>query len=196
MQLMRNIVETHGVPDAVYTDRKAIFGASMRFKKVGERSVMTSQFTRAVETMGTTVIRAYSPQAKGRIERVFRTLQDRLVQYLEAHQARNVEEANKVLNWYVPRHNKWFSKAPRNATSAWVPLPEHLDLDDVFCNVWTRVVAKDNTIRLRSRVIQLPLRPSLPKSKVDVHERFDGSIRIYHGPEPLITLRADRVGDD
>ena len=134
-----------------------------------------SQFERALKELGVEVIHALSPQAKGRIERLFGVLQDRLVKEMRLRDITTKEEANAFLEEYLPRYNERFEVCPANEADAHVKLPRHVDLDRYLCIKTERTVRNDNTITLDGKLYQLEERGG---KKVVVEERLDGSLRV------------------
>ena len=161
-----------------------------------------TQFGRVLEELDITLKLAHTPQAKGRIERVWGTFQDRLVSELRLASAMAMEQANEVLRGFVPRFNVRFSVPAAQPGSAYRPVPPGLCLDGVLCFKYLRTVANDNTLRYNGSTIQLMAdahRRSYARADVEVQERLDGSLVVaYQGrtlatrpapPEP-VTLRA------
>jgi hypothetical protein len=184
----RSYVETFGRPVSFYVDRDSIFKTSRQpnldEELNGARPL--TQFSRIMEKcLSIKVIKAYSPQAKGRVERLFKTLQDRLVKELRLAGISSIEEANKFLSGhYVEDLNKRFSLKPKLSFNAHRPLNRSKqDLDAVFSIIEDRTLTNDYTVRWRSRLFQvLKHQPSflLPRTKLTIEERLDGSIRIRH----------------
>lgn len=138
-----------------------------------------------------------SRRAKGRVERLFGTLQDRLVIELRLAGACTREQANEVLQAYLPRFNAQFAVEPAQGEPAYRPLPEALCLDMVFCFKYVRTVARDNTVTLGEHRLQLlPEKPrrSYARAQVEVHERLDGSLAVcYAGRCLLITTAPEEA---
>ena len=195
-QLMRGMMQRHGLPVALYSDRHGTF-QNPRGAHPGP-----TQFGRAMAELGVQQIFAHSPQAKGRIERANDTFQDRLVSELRLAGADSMESAHEVLEGFLPRFNTRFGVTPREAASAYRSLPTGLHLDDVLCWRYPRRVARDNTVQLAWRVIQLlpsPHRPSYAGAAVEVRERLDRTLSVWHDglrlasqerPSKLTPLRA------
>ena len=186
-QLLRQVVQRHGIPMALYSDRHGIFVKS----KAGDLSLdeqlagrrQPTQFGRLLEELGVQLILALSPQAKGRIERLWGTFQDRLASELRLVGAANREQADQVLWRYLPRHNRRFSVAAQDPLPAWGSWPAERRLEEVFCFKYRRVVANDNSVRFGAQLIDIPAsgrRPSYARARVEVHQRLDGSFRVYH----------------
>ena len=204
--MLREIIDHHGVPLALYSDRHGIFHRSTNEPETIAEQLRgrpdPTQSGRALQELDIRLIMAHTPQAKGRIERAWGTFQDRLVSELRLTGASTIEQANKVLWDFIPRYNERFAVAPAQPGSAYRPLPAGVSLDETFCFKYLRTVANDNTVQFDSAAIQLlsdDHRASYARATVEVQERLDGSIVVtYHGrtlaakpapPEP-VTLRA------
>ena len=165
--MIRALVERRGVPVALYTDRHAVFKHTPGF---GLPSAPT-QFSRAMAELGIQMIFAQSPQAKGRVERTAGTFQDRLVAELRLAGVTTMEQAQAVLDRFVPRFNRRFGVPPQCSEPAFRPLDPELCLDHVLCFKHRRKVARDNTVRFQLRTLQLlpaPERPSYAGATVEV----------------------------
>ena len=186
MEVFKSIVQRRGIPLSVYVDCDSNFKTtrhqSMEYQLKGEYP--STQFARALEELGVRIIHAYSPQAKGRIERKFGVFQDRLCSELRLHNISTLEEANRYLSEkFIPRHNRMFSRPAKESGTAYIPLPKGLSLREVFCLKQERVVAGDNTISYHSKAFQIlpnEYRFSFVKAKVEVHEYLDGRINIFY----------------
>ena len=197
--LVREISQSHGLPQAVYTDRHTIFRspteATIEQQLAGEEP--RTQFQRAMDELGIEPIPSYSPQARGRVERLFGTLQDRLVKALREANASTLQDANQVLTSYRPKHNARFSRPQAQPGSAYHPLPTNLDPDSVFCFKHQRTVNNDNTISFSGHLLQIPPGPdriSYARARVDVHQRLDGSLAICHKAKTLIIYHSATSG--
>lgn len=174
MDSFRRYIENNGIPISVYTDRHTTYKspAQPSIEEEIDGRVPLSEFGRALVELGVELIHAHSPQAKGRVERLFETLQDRLVKEMRLEGISTIEEGNKFLEEYWPRHNKRFSVVPEEAKD--VHRPVDIDLDRVFCKKVERVVRKDNTIEYKAGVYQVE--EPVEGKKVMVEERLDGKI--------------------
>lgn len=196
MRLFRQVVTTRGIPAAVYHDRHGIFQLSTHQRSTIEedfaRERFPTQVSRLLAELGIESIAAHSPQAKGRVERPWRTHQDRLVAELRLAGVQTIEQANAFLPEYFARYRARFSVPPRSEECAYVPMGPETDLDRLFCFKYTRKVAADNTIRFGGQVLQIPPGPdrlSYARTIVDVHERLDQSIAVlYQGRQLLLVL--------
>ena len=152
-----------------------------------------TQVGRALGQLGIELIPAYSPEARGRSERMFGTLQKRLPQELRLAGISGIEGANRFLKEvYLPQHNARFQVTPEAEGSAFVPFAG--DLDDILCIQEERTVSNDNTVHYKRRVLQLPAdrhRRHYVKATVRVHEYPDATLAVFHGPRRLARYRAD-----
>ena len=201
--LTRQIVVTKGIPLAVYSDKHGIFRRNPKeLETIAEQLAgrrEPTQFGRLMEELLIEVIFAQSPQAKGRIERLWGTFQDRLVSELRRAGAKTLEEANVVLWAFLPRFNAHFARPPAQVESAYRAVPDGLDLERLFCFKYLRTVANDNTVTLEERRIVIPAgseRVSYARARVEIHERLDGSLAVYHGDRQIAFVPAiSRPGD-
>lgn len=195
--LLQAIVKNYGRPLAVYHDAHGIFTRNdhqplnLREQLAGTKE--PTQFGRLLAELGIASITAHSPQAKGRVERLFGTFQERLVVELCLAGAKSAEEANRVLGGFLARFNRRFAVLPATEGRAYLPLPDGLRLGEVFCFKYWRSVGQDNTVRLGEVRLQIepgPGRRSYARAKVQVHERLDGSLRVYHEGHLLVSKEA------
>ena len=189
MLMLRDIIDHHGVPLALYSDRHGIFQRSSKEPESLDEQLRgrrdPTQFGRALEELDIQLIMAHTPQAKGRIERVWGTFQDRLVSELRLAGATTIEQANNVLWDFLPRFNRQFGVPAVVPGTAYRQLPDGVCLDAVLCFKYIRTVANDNTVRFNGATIQLmsdEYRASYARATVEVQERIDGSIVVaYQG---------------
>lgn len=142
-----------------------------------------TQVGRALQQLGVRLILAHSPQAKGRIERCWETLQDRFVKALRRAGATTIDEANALVPVYLARHHARFAIAPADRADAHRRLPRSLDLDGVCSLHYVRTVANDNTVRLEERLVQIPPGPrrrSYARCRVALQERLDGALVVVY----------------
>jgi hypothetical protein len=188
--LLRSIAQRYGLPMSIYHDRHTILRspkqATLEQQLAGQPPM--SQIQRIMAELGIESIPAYSPQAKGRIERLWGTLQDRLTKELRLAHITTLEQANAFLPGFMERYNARFAQPPQDPESAWVPLPADLDLPYYFAIRETRKVGRDHCIRFAGRYWQLlpgPKDPSLVEQNVGVHRVPEGEIYLYHGQRRL-----------
>lgn len=178
LTVVRDMARRHGLPAALYRDGSAVFAPS---GPDGPGRDEATQVGRALAELGIATILAGSPQAKGRIERAWGTLQDRLVSELRRAGAGDLPAANAVLRAFLPRFNRRFGVPPASDVPAWRPLPAGLELARVCAFRWRRAVGSDSCIRLEGMVLQLPPGPggrSLAGRRVDVELRLDGRLLV------------------
>lgn len=185
LRVLHDLLERRGIPLAVYSDRHSVFWIKPR---AGEtladehgRERQPTQLGRAFAELGVEMIFASSPQAKGRIERLWGTLQDRLLGEMRLARVATIEEANAFLARYLERHNRRFAVAPADPTSVWRALPDDLAGEDVCCLKYARHVAADNTVTHEGVVVQLPprVRGSYAHLRVEVRHHLDGSVGVH-----------------
>jgi transposase len=182
-----DVFTAEGLPASLYTDRGSHYFYTPKAGEAVDKSRLT-QVGRALERLGIEHIAAYSPQARGRSERMFGTLQDRLPKELQFAGITDMEAANRFIrDVYLPAHNARFSKPPQIAESAFVTADPAL-LAEILCIEDERVVGRDNTISHNGRCLQLPaspLRPHYVKAHVKVREYADGTLAVFHGPRRI-----------
>jgi transposase len=178
MDSFKGYVNKYGLPQSVYLDRHTTYKSTKKLSEWEELEGIEplSQFERALDELGVQVIHAYSPQAKGRIERLFGILQDRLIKEMRLSGIKTKEEANEFLNRYLIQHNKRFSRLPAHETDLHVRLPDDINLDKYLCIKTGRTVKKDHTIAYDGKLYQIEDRVN--GKRVCVEERLDGSLHI------------------
>ena len=187
MTALRVILEHHGIPGALYTDRASWAVYTPTSGTTPDRARVT-QVGRALARLGIEHIVSFSPQARGRSERMNRTLQGRLVNELRVAQIRTLEAANRYLRQrFVPTLNATFGRAPADPASAFVPLGR-VDLEQILCHEEARTVARDNTVVFGRVVLQIDKqrgRRSCAGLPVLVRRHLDGRHSIWWGPRCL-----------
>jgi transposase len=180
---LNEVFGAHGLPMSLYTDRGAHYFYSPEAGAIDRKQ--PTQVGRALAQLGVEHIGAYSPQARGRSERAFQTLQDRLVKELKLAGIVSIAAANAFLHdVYLPEHNARFAVPAAQLGSAFTPIPG-VDLDEILCVQEERQVQNDNCVSYRTLKLQIPaspLRPHFVKARVKVHLYADGSHALFHGP--------------
>jgi transposase len=194
--LLRKIVEGPGVPMALYADRHTIFRSpqkpTLQQELAGEAP--RSQFGRLVDELGMELIPSYSPQARGRVERLFGTLQDRLVKELGLEKVSSLEEANRFLETFLPRFNAGFTQDPAEPERAYLTVPEDLELESLFCFKHQRKVRNDNTISFSGHALQIPPdehRGNYARCRVEVRQHMDGPLSVWYQDRELIRFEPE-----
>lgn len=186
--LMRMIVEKYGCPLAVYRDRHGIFqrgkNRNLTIAEQLDDQPNYTQFGRLLKELHIESIPSYSPQAKGRIERLFGTFQDRLVSELRLEGIGRLDQANALLGKFLARYNRRFAVSPQHTGTVYRQKPG-VDLNTLFAFKYLRTVGMDNTLRFLEHRIQIEPdrhRTSYARVRVEVHQRMDGSLAVfYHG---------------
>jgi len=191
---LEEICMKRGIPGAIYADRHTIFQsplkATIEQELNGEQP--RSQFGRLLDELGIELIAARSPQAKGRIERLWGVLQDRLVKALREAGATNQEEANQVLARYLPKYNQRFMREAAEPGTNYLPWPQEYYAKDFFCFKHTRVVMNDNTFSFDGHRLQIPPGPqhrSYARAAVDVLQHLDGQLEVRYQGKSLVTFK-------
>ncbi len=186
-RLMKGIIQRRGIPLALYSDRYFVFCYSKPASEAGGASIIDrskpTQFGRAMQELGVTQVFARSPEAKGRVERANGTFQDRLVAELRLAGASTIEEANNVLETFVPRFNERFGVPAAQLEPGYRAADPEMDIDTILCVKELRKVAKDNTVRYHGHTLQIfpgPERRSYAGTRVEVQERLDGRLLVYY----------------
>ncbi len=191
MTTFRRYIEKHGVPHAIYVDRASIYRPEREATPDeilrGERP--TTQFGRAMKELGVRLIMARSPQAKGRVERMNGTLQDRLIKAMRLAGISDMPSANAFMEeMFLPEFNAKFAKPPGEEADLHRPAPNVSELDLAFAIVEDRSVQNDWTVRWNNRFFQIDRSGSprvAPRDRVKVVEQFDDRIRLFHGEREL-----------
>ena len=190
---LQEVIETQGLFSSLYTDRGS---HDWHTDEAGGKvdKIRLTQVHRALQQLGITLIPAYSPEARGRSERAFRTLQDRLPKELALAGITEMAAANRYLaTQFLPAHNQRFAVSASEVGTAFIPwVGPHLT--EILCVQEERVVAKDNTVRYQGLHLQIPQDPHrfhYVKVTVRVHEYPDGTLAVFHGPRCLARYHAD-----
>ena len=191
MTTSKEIIKRKGIPLSLYVDKDSKFittrhgGLYVNIKEDQEKT----QMQRAWEELGINVIFAESPQAKGRIERLWGTFQDRLISELRLEGISSLEKANEYLHSvFLPKYNKKFTRKPKVKEVAYRPIPQGMDLDRILCIKEERRVQGDHTIsykRRRYQILPTETRFGFAKAKVEVQKHLDGTIHIFYKGEEL-----------
>lgn len=191
---LHEVFTDHGLPSSLYTDRGSHYFYTPKAGEEVDKSRLT-QVGRALKHLGVEHIPAYSPEARGRSERMFGTLQDRLVKELAKEKIDDVAAANVWLrDDYLPRHNKRFAKAAAQPDKAFVGDATAATLRDALCVIEQRQVGRDNTITFGRLQLQLPPGPGRAhyvKAKVLVRNYPDGTLAVFHGPRRIARYHGD-----
>jgi len=174
-------IRKYGLPMELYADKHSTYKSPSKetelFDRNGNEIDALSQFERAMKELSVEMIHAHSPQAKGRVERLFKTLQDRLVKEMRLRGISNVSEANRFLQYYLPVYNRKFSVMAASTGDLHRPLPDGVDLQRILCIKTKRTVRNDRTIMHQRQLYQIDS-VIAPGKKVIVEERLKGEMAI------------------
>ena len=199
LRAIAEVIAAHGLFCELYTDRGSHYFHTPKAGEPVSKTVRT-QVGRALAQLGIRHIAAYSPEARGRSERAFRTLQDRLPKEMALAGIATLEAANRwIRQSYLPAYNAAFAVAPEQAGSAFVA-DRTGAAREILCLQEERRVGNDNTVKWRRLTLQIPpnpLRPHFVRAVVRVHEYPDGRLAVFHGPHRLAEYDAEgRPHDD
>lgn len=187
MRGMYDVIAAHGLPSSFYSDRGSHYWHTPEAGGKVDKENPT-QFGRAMKHLGIEMIAAYSPEARGRCERMFSTHQERLPKELEAAAITDMDAANAYLkDKYMHTFNEEFTVKPTMEATAFVKWFGG-SLDDILCEQYQRTVNKDNTVSFEGRSLQIPsdqYRNHYVKTKVRIHRYTDGGLAVFHGPRKL-----------
>jgi len=185
MDCLKRYIRRYGVPQAIYLDKHTTYKspAAPTLEEQLRDEPPLSHVAKSLAALGITVIHAHSPQAKGRVERLFQTLQDRLVRELRLRGIQSVAAANVFLRHYLPAHNRRFRQPPASPADLHRPAPPSRTLDGIFCIRTERTVRPDFTVAHNGQRYQID-QPTRAK-KVTVEERLDGTLHLLYRGQPL-----------
>jgi len=185
--LLKEMVKKYGIPMSVYQDRHGALHRNDAHWSLEEQLSGRQEPTQvglALLSLGIEAIPALSPQAKGRVERLFATLQDRLIAELRLKGIQTIQEANVFLeSIFLKDFNRRFAVRPRESQKAWRPVPKTLDLDRTISFRYRSVVGNDNSIRIGGLVLDVPPGParrSYAKANVEVRQLLNGAWKVYY----------------
>jgi transposase len=190
LRLLLAVCRDHGVPAAVYRDRSGIFAPTSSPRGPDDQA---TQVGRALAELGIASVPAASPQAKGRIERLWGTCQDRLVSELRLAGANDLVSANRVLATWIPAFNAAFAVPAAVPEPAWRATPHARELERICAFRYTRTVGNDNTVRLAGAVLQLPASHGgrgLAGRRVELELRLDGRLLVVDRGRTLLAVPA------
>lgn len=194
LRQLRVMVERHGIPLSLYRDQHSTFQRNDKHWTLEEELAgrqAPTQLGRVLEELGIESIRALSPQAKGRIERMWKTFQDRLKSELRLAKASTLEQANQVLEAFRQDYNRRFAVTAREANNDFRPLSKKLNRDRLFSLRYERVVGKDHVIEFGARSIQLPAKKGklgYAGMRVELSHQLNGELHVWNGKEHLHSI--------
>ncbi len=202
LEQLRRVTSRHGVPASVYQDRHSSLKRNDDHWSIEEELAGRQDPTQvgaALEVLGIEPIFAITPQAKGRVERLFKTLQDRLVAMLGLEGITDIERANAYIEgFFLDYYNNRFSVEAKCTQSAWRKLPRKLDLDRILSFRYEATIGNDNAIRFAGMVIDIepgPLKRSCAGVRAELRQTLDGSWRVYHEDKLIGTAPATQIAE-
>ena len=197
MLMLKEIVMSRGIPLALYHDRHSIFELTQGKESTIEEQLSgqkpLTQIGRIMKELGINSIPANSPQAKGRIERLWKTFQDRLTSELRLASVRTKDEANRILREFIIEYNRKFVVVAREPGVAYRQIPHGFKSDEVFCYKYQRTVGNDNVVRFvnqRFQILPDQERASYARCKVEVYAGLDGNLAVYYNKRRLAACLA------
>lgn len=186
-RLLKWWIKLHGIPLAIYVDLKSLYIAPKSLRQTEEEELVEPEwlthFSKACKVLGIEVIKAYSPQAKGRVERNHGVYQDRFVKELRLKNIQTIEEANKRLRGgFINNLNRKFVKSPASNEDAHVPLLDEQNIDDILCWEYTRTVYNDWIIRFENQLLQIQKTSATqvrPKQQITLKRHLNGKITLW-----------------
>ena len=186
MDSFKSYIRRYGVPQSVYLDRHSTYKSTEHYQTIEDQledRQLLSQFERSLRELGVKVIHAYSPQAKGRVERLFGTFQDRVIKEMRLAGVKNREEGNRFLKAYLPTYNRRFGVMPAKEADLHRPFKDRKELDRILSIRNTRALRNDFTVAHNKKLYQI--KDNIRTKTVLVEERTDGSMRIVHNGQRL-----------
>ena len=181
MDSFNRYIKRYGIPQSVYLDKHATYHSTKKPTLEDElnNAKALSQMEKVFKELNVNVIHADSPQAKGRVERSFKTHQDRLVKEMRLKGISNIKDANKFLHsYYIPKHNRKFAVIAKDKTNLHTPIPKHLDLDRIFSIKNKACLRNDFIIQYNNKFYQIL--DAVRAKEVTIEERLNGKLYIYH----------------
>ena len=208
LEVLRQTLENYGIPISLYPDKYSVFFPPKKVddhitieEQLNGREKGITQFGRIVEELGIDMFPANSPQAKGRIERLWETLQSRLVTEFRINNITTIESANEFFNSYILKYNEKFSVTPSNSKSVYLKLPKRYNLDELLCVKFERTIDNAGVFSLNNSKFQVLDKSLPPKTKVQIYlsqkigMRVKSNNKIYD-VQPLELISKDKIDND
>lgn len=198
LEITRQMLKKYGSPMAIYSDKYSVFFPSSYQKVTVEEQLNgkekpTTQFKRIMDVLGIELIAASTSQAKGRIERLWETLQDRLYSEFKIHHISTIDEANEFLPKYIEKYNKRFAIEAESSVSKFIPLPPYVDLDLLLTSKFTRVIDNSGSFSINSKKFQVMDNDILPNTKIDIYISHKIGIIVEHKEKRYKVVCLDNV---
>ena len=198
LEITRQMLKKYGSPVAIYSDKYSVFFPSSSQKVSIEEQLQgkekpTTQFKRILDVLGIELIAASTSQAKGRIERLWETLQDRLYTEFKINNITTIDDANKFLPKYIDKYNKRFAVEPESNETKFIPLPPYVDLDILLTSKFTRVIDNSGTFSINNKKFQVIDNDILPNTKIDIYLSHKIGIIVEHKEKRYKVVCLDNV---
>ncbi len=208
LEVLRQTLENYGIPISLYPDKYSVFFPPKKVndhitieEQLNGREKGITQFGRIVEELGITMFAASSPQAKGRIERLWETLQSRLVTEFRINNITNIEQANEFLVSYISKYNSKFAIKPTSKNSVFLKLPKKYDLDELLCVRFERTIDNAGVFSINNSKFQILDKSLPPKTKVQIYlsqkigMRVKSNNKVYD-IQPLELISKDKLDNN
>lgn len=174
LEVLRQMLKNYGIPKCLYPDKFSVFFPAKGQKITIEEQLQgkekpTTQFKRIIDVLGIDMFAASTSQAKGRIERLWNTFQDRLVTEFKLNKIKTIDEANEFLKTYIKKYNKQFAVKAKNEESNFVPVPSYIDLDLLLAIKITRKIDSSGSFTIKNKRFQILNNNIMPKSKINIY---------------------------
>ena len=208
LEVLRQTLENYGIPISLYPDKYSVFFPPKKVndhitieEQLNGREKGITQFGRIVEELNIEMFPASSPQAKGRIERLWETLQSRLVTEFRINKIKNIDEANEFLKEYILKYNSKFSVEPISKTNMFLKLPKRYDLDELLCVRFERTIDNAGVFSINNSKFQILDKSLPPKTKVQIYISRKIGMRVkvknkIYDVEPLELISKDRIDNE
>ena len=205
LEVLRQTLENFGIPISLYPDKYSVFFPPKKVddhltieEQLNGREKGITQFGRIVEELGISMFAASSPQAKGRVERLWETLQSRLVTEFRISKINNIDDANKFLINYIPKYNSKFAIEPTSNENLFLKLPKRYDLDELLCVKFERTIDNSGVFSLNNSKFQLLDKNVPPKTKVQIYlsEKIGLRVKVknkIYDVQPLELISKDSI---
>ena len=208
LEVLRQTLENYGIPISLYPDKYSVFFPPKKVddhitieEQLNGREKGITQFGRIIEDLNIEMFPASSPQAKGRIERLWETLQSRLVTEFRINKVTNIEEANKFLKEYIPRYNSKFSVTPESKINMFLKLPKSYNLDELLCVRFERTIDNAGVFSINNSKFQVLDKSLPPKTKIQIYISQKIGMRVkvenkVYDVEPLELISKDKIDNN
>lgn len=208
LEVLRQTLENYGIPISLYPDKYSVFFPPKKVndhitieEQLNGREKGITQFGRIVEDLGITMFAASSPQAKGRIERLWETLQSRLVTEFRINKITSIEQANKFLITYIVKYNSQFAIKPQNKQNMFLKLPKRYNLDELLCVRFERIIDNAGVFSINNSKFQIMDKRLPPKTKIQIYlsEKFGMIVKSnnkVYDVQPLELISKDLIDNN